>query len=88
MKRFVDLIAKGKEKYGKHFDDRDLVRKFIPFYESGQRIEVDFGYGTIKRGTVGVTTGWIPEFILLLRRDSFGSSYTLSNKDKIVKVIK
>lgn len=87
-KQLADVIAKKQIAYGKRFDDSDLVHKFIPFYESGQRIEVDFGYGTIKRGTVGMTTGWRPVFLLMLRKDSVGSSWTLSNKDKIVKVIK
>ena len=88
MKRLVDFIAKKRATYGKKFDDSDLAHKFIPFYESGERIEVDFGHGEIKRGTVGITTGWKPIFLLMLRKDSVGSSWTLRHSDKIVKVIK
>jgi hypothetical protein len=86
-KNYESVISHRKLIYSKKFSDQSLAKKFIPFFESGQRIEVDFGYGTIKRGTVGITTGWIPQFILLLRSNSLGSSYTLSNKDKITKVI-
>jgi hypothetical protein len=89
MKRnYSDLIRSAKAKWGHKFSDRGLADKFIPYYESGQRIEVDFSYGTIKRGTVGVSTGWVPVFLLILRKDSTGSAWTLSSKDKIVKVIK
>ena len=88
MKRnYGELIHNSKAKWGLKFSDRDLAEKFIRYYESGQRIEVDFGYGTIKRGTVGVTTGWVPVFLLILRKDSIGSPWTLSSKDKITKVV-
>jgi hypothetical protein len=66
------------------FDPSDLNPEFIPYYESGERITVDFGYER-KRGTIGISTGWKPVFLLMLRRDSVGSSYTIGKNDKVIK---
>lgn len=87
-KNFADFIETKKNIYGRKFSTKSLEKKFIPYFESGERIKVDFGYGTVKTGTVGITTGWAPVFLLMLRKDSSGSPWTLSSKDKIVKVIK
>ena len=65
-------------------DYSDISKKFISYYESGDRIKVKFSYGEIKTGTVGMTTGWKPVFLLMLRSNSIGSSYTLSDKDIIL----
>jgi hypothetical protein len=73
------------------FDPSDLAKQFIPYYESGQRIEVEFdGWGEedkIQRGYVGVTTGWKPAFILVRKVNSLGSDMILREKDKILKAI-
>jgi hypothetical protein len=41
-----------------------------------------------KRGTVGVTTGWKPCFLLMLTKRSIGSSHTLSARDSILRTIR
>ena len=64
-------------------DYSDCATKFAPYYENQQRIKVKTSEG-IKIGTVGKTTGWKPVFILMLRSDSTGSSYILSDKDEIL----
>lgn len=88
MKRdFNSYIVSKIAQYGDKFDSSDLATQFIPYYRSQQRIEVDMGY-EIKRGTIGITTGWKPCFLLMLRKDSIGSSYTLKNTDKIIKIIR
>ena len=87
MKRsYRHFIARKKVQYGEKFDSSALSKKFIRYFETGQRIEVDFGC-EVKRGTVGVTTGWRPVFLLILRRNSTGSIYTLSDNNKIVKEV-
>lgn len=88
MKNYLDFVARGVERYGEKFDASDLAPQFIPYYESDQRIEILTEYGETLRGRVGVTTGWKPVFIFLLRSDSIGSSITLSNTDKILRIIK
>lgn len=75
-------ITKCKE-HGAKFDSSDLNQSFIPYFESGERITVDFGYET-KRGTIGVTTGWKPVFLLVLTKRSLGSSYTIGKDTKVI----
>lgn len=85
---YAETIERDKREHGTRFDESELAPKFVKYYESGERIEVDFGDGFRKRGTIGKTTGWRPCFLLMLRRDSIGSVYTLSEKDEIVKVVR
>ena len=87
MTTFKDYLTGKRADYGKKFDPSDLAEKFIPYFETGQRIEVKTEYGEIKRGYIGVTTGWKPVFMLLSRYDSHGSSELLSKKTKIIKAI-
>ena len=67
-------------------DYSNIAQKFAPYYYKEQRIKVGFtdAHGKVyetKTGTVGMTTGWKPSLLLMLRRDSVGSSYILSDKD-------
>lgn len=79
-------LLRKQNKYGDKFDSSDLNTEFIPYYENQQRIEVDFGY-EIKRGRIGITTGWKPCFLLMLTTRSTGSSYTIGKKDKVLSVV-
>lgn len=88
MSKYTDLIKRKKKEFGEKFDGSGLAENFIPYYNSGERVEVEFSYGEIKRGTIGITTGYKPCFLLMLNKRSMGSSWTLSDKDKIVKVVK
>lgn len=65
-------------------DYSDISKQFIPYYENKTRIKVQFSYGGIKTGIVGKTTGWKPVFILMLRSNSRGSSYILTDKEIII----
>ena len=82
-KKYVDDKLK---QYGSKFDTSDLNEEFIPYFESGERITVKFSYGEIKRGTIGITTGWKPIFILMLTKRSLGSSYTITKKDEFKRI--
>lgn len=72
-------------------DRSSLARQFAPYYETGQRIRVEFVgrdgevYETLT-GTVGKTTGWRPVYLLMRRADSTGSVYTLGEADRVVAV--
>lgn len=84
MKRsFLIYVMRAKEEHGDKFDASDLNPDFITAYESGERIKVDFGHEQ-KKGTIGVTTGWKPCFLLMLTKRSIGSSYTIGKTDKII----
>ncbi len=90
MQSYQSLIERKKREWGERFSDEQLNKDFIPYYESGERITVSFcgkdgkEYET-KRGTIGVTTGWKPCFLLMLTKRSTGSSYTIGINDKIIK---
>mgnify|MGYP001603505588 CR=1 FL=1 len=88
MSKYTDLIERKKREFGEKFDNSGLAENFIPYYNSGERIEVKFPDGSVKRGTVGVTTGWKPCFLLMLTSRSVGSSWTLHDGDKVVKIVK
>jgi hypothetical protein len=84
MTQYNSFIARAQKKHGSKFDSSALAEQFIPYFNNQQRIEVDFGYEK-KRGYIGVTGGWKPCFLLMLRTDSIGSSYTLRHEDKIIQ---
>jgi len=68
-------------------DYSNISEQFIPYYKNKQRIKVQYTYGKekeVKSGTVGITTGWKPVFILMLRSNSTGSSYILTDKEQIL----
>ena len=64
-----------------------IAKKFSVYYGTDTRIKVGFVskegdiYET-KTGTVSMTTGWKP--MLMLRKNSIGSSYLLTDKDVIL----
>jgi hypothetical protein len=88
---YQEYLERKSRQAGTRFDASNLAPQFIPYFESQQRIEVEFRRGPhvlyYGRGRVGVTTGWKPVFILMPRIDSIGSSEVLGDDDKIVKVI-
>ncbi len=81
-RNYQETIARRRNQYGDKFDDSELNRNFIRAYESQERITVDFGDGMCKRGTIGITTGWKPVFLLMLTKRSLGSSWTIGKNDR------
>lgn len=84
MNRYAGFIDRKEREYGDKFSAAGLAKQFIPAYNSGERIRVKFHTGEVLSGTVGVTTGWKPAFLLMLRSNSRGSEWLLGSKDKIV----
>lgn len=80
---YDEFLERGIRRYGSAFNPADLCQRFIPAYESQERITVE-DCGEVKRGRVGVTTGWKPCFLLMLTIRSQGSSITLGPKTRIV----
>lgn len=83
---FKTVLYQGKQKYGDKFDPSDLDPRFIPFYESQTRIKIeDPGYYVPElTGTVGITTGYKPVFLLMRRKSDIGSSHILNKRTKIL----
>ena len=84
--KYSEYIHRKKHNYGYKFDDSELDKRFIPYFESGQRIKVKFIWGEELTGTIGVTTGWRPCFLLMRTTRSIGSPYVLRDSDELIAV--
>lgn len=82
---YSELVARGKARHGDQFDDSGLAPQFRRYYESGQRIRVQSG-DFVRTGTVGVTTGWRPAFLLMHRSNASGSWDVLGPNDVVTHV--
>lgn len=88
MKRrsYNELIERKRRKHGSKFDASDLADEFVRYFESGARIKVAFSDGSKLTGTVGITTGWRPSFLLMRTSRSIGSPYLLGHNDRVLEV--
>lgn len=77
--RWKEYLNKKRAELGDKFDPSELAEKWVPAYCTGERVRVRFPWGEVKTGTVGVTTGWRPVFLLILTSRSRGSSLILDN---------
>lgn len=85
--KYVEFKTKQMESKGMKFDTSGLAPKFIPYFESGQRIIVRTHFNWVVRGYVGVTTGWKPSFILLSKSNSISSPVLLDNRYEIIGTV-
>jgi len=83
MSKYDDLIARKKNEYGKKFSTADLDKRFIKYFNSGERIKVN-DYGRVIYGNVGVTTGFKPVFLMIRHSRQIGSSDVISKKTRII----
>ena len=85
---------------GNKMDYSEIDERFIPYYESGERVEVEWkegmedfgGYGARTEGRkarfyVGISTGWRPVFLQIYRKDSMGGQHILSSAVKSIKAV-
>lgn len=85
---------------GHEYDFTELDERFTPFYNSGQRVEVEWldgfedysGYGARTDGkkarfTVGKSTGWKPVYLQIYSKRSIGGQAILSSAVKSIKTI-
>lgn len=87
LRDFQAYLARKRYEFGDRFDPSDLSPKFIPYYESGQRIIVRLPGGEEERGYVHITTGWKPAFLLIHRRSDLGSATLLRDSYTIVGTV-
>lgn len=76
-----------RRQFGAQFSTTDLAPQFVPYFESGARIEVRSPSGWTRRGRVGITTGWRPAFLLMSRTNCRGSSDVLGAGETVVRVV-
>lgn len=86
MTAYDQLLARGVARHGDRFDPGDLAAGFVRYYGTGERVRVTDGHGYTRTGTVGVTTGWRPAFLLMHRRSDVGSSDVLGTGDRVTHV--
>lgn len=86
MTPFEEYTDRKRREYGDKFDASALPAKFVPYFNSDQRIKVRSSYGWEHTGRVGITTGWRPAFLLMARSNQIGSSDVLDASDEIIAV--
>ncbi len=90
MSNYDQYLQRARRQHGKRFTDGSLALQFRAHLHSGRRIKVRREYPSggayVRTGTVGVTTGWAPAFLLMHRRSDHGSSDVLSERDDIIAV--
>ena len=82
-RNYADYVERKQREYGEKFDPSDLDPRFVPYFNSQQRIKVHT-LGATVTGRIGVTTGWKPCFLLMRTSRSRGSEYTLGQNDTIL----
>ena len=86
MSEYTEMIDRKRREHGEKFSDAELWPQFRPYYRTGERIRVRSASGYERTGTVGVTTGWRPAFLLIRTSRSLGSSDVLNADDTIIGV--
>jgi hypothetical protein len=82
---FTEYLTRKRAEYGERFDPSELDPRFAPYLGTQTRIKVET-CGTVKTGTVGVTTGWRPVFLLMHNRRCVGSSWTLTSSSRLLAI--
>lgn len=88
MTRYEEFCMRGRSRYGSQFNTSSVAQKFVGYYNSRERIRVQFPGHSTMDGYVGVTTGYTPVFILVYNRRSLGSSIVLDDEFNLVKVFR
>lgn len=58
-------------------DESLLDNRFLPYYETGKVVTVEFPDGAVKSGKVGVRPGDKPEFVLITKGRGVLQCYSL-----------
>ena len=86
MRDYEEAISRRKAQHGDKFSESGLAQQFRRYYNSQERVKVHFEYGEELTGTIGMTTGWVPCFLLMRTSRSMGSPWTLGDKDRVIAV--
>lgn len=88
---WVNMLARFRNRHGDKFVPPKASDRQKEYFGTGQRVEVTTTYPSgetyVRRGTIGITTGWAPALLLMHRRGSMGSSDVLRADDQITAVI-
>ena len=84
-RNFDAYVNRARATHGAELDLSEIPAKFLPYFQTGQRIRVRM-YDQEITGTVSVTTGWRPALLLMRRSNASGSSDLLRDDTEIVAV--
>ena len=90
MTDLESALQSGRIRHGDRFTETNLAGQFRRYF-NGPRIEVVTRYPDgsewVRRGVVGMSTGFAPVFLLIPRRSASGSSDTLGVGDTVARVV-
>lgn len=90
MTNLEAALQRGRIRHGAAFTEANLADQFRTYF-NGPRIEVVTRYPDgsewVRRGVVGMSTGFAPVFLLISRRNALGSSDVLGAGDTVARVI-
>ena len=76
-KQYFEVLGRLRAKHGTRFNPPQGVDHLIPYF--GMRCVEVTGKYEVRRGRIGITTGWAPALLLLHNATSIGSSDLRSN---------
>ncbi len=83
---YQEALARGRARWGDRFVAPAGVDHLTPYFRAG-RVEVTSRYRSgelfVRRGVIGITTGWQPALLLVHRRGDSGSWDTLNADDRV-----
>lgn len=83
---FEQYCKNKKAQYGTLFSTKNLAQQFIPYLHTNTRLKIQDETGQTYFGTVGISTGWVPVFLLMHSTRSIGSSFILQPHHKITAI--
>ena len=88
---WVNMLARFRNRHGDKFVPPKASDRQKEYFGTGQRVEVTTTYPSgetyVRRGTIGITTGWAPALLLMHNVRCVGSSDVLRADDQITAVI-
>lgn len=83
--QYEQAIARLRKQHGDKLTPPQGVDHLIKYF-GVRRVEVTGPYG-VRRGRIGITTGWGPALLLMHRATSMSSSDVLEPEDKVTAII-
>lgn len=83
--QYEQAIARLRKQHGDKLTPPQGVDHLIKYF-GVRRVEVTGPYG-VRRGRIGMTTGWGPALILVPNATARGSSDVLEPEDKVTAII-
>jgi hypothetical protein len=80
---FDEVMRLAKHQHGDKFVPPEITYHQLIYFNDGCRIEVTSPSGYVRRGHLGITTGYRPSLLLIPRRGASGSSDLINQTDAV-----